>query len=90
MEYLGTEVQSTNQADIGFYPVATPKINLSSAEDVRREMGRIYREARGKKLPTHEATKLTYILTQILKATEVYILEERLTALELTNSGGVK
>ena len=68
----------------------TPRINLSTAEDVRREMGRVYREARNKKLPTNEATRLTYILTQILRATEVYLLEQRLSALELTHSGGSK
>ena len=65
----------------------TPRINLSTTEDIRREMGRVYREARNKKLPTNEATRLTYILTQILRATEVYLLEQRLSALELTNSG---
>ena len=68
----------------------SPRINLSTAEDVRREMGRVYREARSKMLPTNEATKLTYVLTQILRATEVYILEQRLASLELTHSRGVK
>lgn len=68
----------------------TPRINLSTAEDVRREMGRVYREARSRKLPTNEATKLTYILTQILRATELFLLEERLSKLELTNSRGTK
>lgn len=74
----------------GFIGNPTPRINLSTAEDVRREMGRVYREARSKKLPTNEATRLTYILTQILRATEVYLLEQRLSALELTHSGGSK
>ena len=52
-----------------------PRINLSTSEDIRREMGRVYREARSKKLLATEASKLVYILTQILKATEVYISE---------------
>lgn len=68
----------------------THRINLSTTEDIRREMSRIYRQARSNKLPIIEATKLTYILTQILRATETSILEERLTLLELTNSGGFK
>lgn len=68
----------------------TPRINLSTAEDIRREMSRVYREARNKTLPTNEATRLTYILTQILRTTEVYLLEERLTALELAHSEGIK
>ena len=65
----------------------TPRINLATAEDIRREMGRVYREARSGKLPTSEATKLTYILTQILRATEIYLMEQRLSALELRHSG---
>ena len=68
----------------------TPRINLSTSEDVRREMAKVYREARNKELATNEATRLTYILTQILRATEVYLLEQRLSALELTHSGGSK
>ena len=63
----------------------TPRINLSTSEDVRREMARVYREARNKTLAANEATKLTYILTQILRATEVYLLEKRLVELELAH-----
>jgi len=63
----------------------TPRINLSTSEDVRREMARIYREARNKTLAANEATKLTYILTQILRATEIYLLEKRLVELELAH-----
>jgi hypothetical protein len=62
-----------------------PRINLSTSEDVRREMARVYREARNKTLAANEATKLTYMLTQILRATEVYILERRLVELELAH-----
>ena len=68
----------------------TPRINLATADDIRREMGRVYREARSKKLPVNEATKLTYILTQILRSTETFLLEERLTSLELIHSGAIK
>jgi len=67
-----------------------PRINLATAEDVRREMARVYREARSRTLAANEATKLVYMLTQILRATEVFLLEQRLTALELTHSEGSK
>ena len=66
-----------------------PRINLSTSEDIRREMGRVYREARSKKLLATEASKLVYILTQILKATEVYLLEERLSELESAHLKGI-
>ena len=66
-----------------------PRINLSTSEDIRREMGRVYREARSKKMLATEASKLVYILTQILKATEVYLLEERLSELESAHLKGI-
>lgn len=90
MTSIGTEIKSTNQTYITFHSDPTPKINLSTAEDVRREMGRVYREARNKTLATNEATKLTYILTQILRATEIYLLEKRLSVLELHNFRDIK
>jgi hypothetical protein len=36
-----------------------------------------------------EASKLVYILTQILKATEVYLLEERISELESAHLKGI-
>jgi len=69
---------------------ATPRINLATSDDVRREMAKVYRESRGGKIATSEATRLVYMLTQILKAHEVYVLEQKLLALELTHSGGSK
>ncbi len=45
-------------------------------------MAKVYREARRGKLPTEEATRLTYILTQIVKAHEVAVIERRIEALE--------
>jgi hypothetical protein len=63
-------------------PTPTPRINLSSGEDVRREMARVYREARAGTLGTNEASKLFYMLGHILKAHEVIVLENRLIRLE--------
>ena len=61
----------------------TPRINLSNVEDVRREMARVYREARTLKIPTSDGTKLIFILCQILKAHEIYSIERRVEMLEL-------
>jgi hypothetical protein len=58
------------------------RINLATSEDVRREMAKVYREARLNKLPISDATKLSYILTQILKAHELMVLESRIELLE--------
>lgn len=60
----------------------TPRLNLSSAEDVRREMGKVYRDARLNVIPSSEATRLVYILSQILKAHELLSIEKRIIDLE--------
>lgn len=59
-----------------------PKINLSSAEDIRRETARVYREARAGQIDPADATKLTYILDRIARMLETQDLERRLEALE--------
>ncbi len=67
----------------------TPRLNLSSAEDVRREMGKVYRDARLNVIPSSEATRLVYILSQILKAHELLSIEKRIIDLEqLKVTGG--
>ena len=49
----------------------TPRINLSTSEDIRREMARVYRETRENKILPNNGTKLVYMLINILKAYEV-------------------
>lgn len=63
----------------------TPRINLSTSEDIRREMARVYRETRSNKILPTNGTKLVYMLINILKAYEVTELEKRLTDLELSH-----
>ena len=63
----------------------TPRINLSTSEDIRREMAKVYRETRCNKILPSNGTKLVYMLINILKAYEVTELEKRLTDLELAN-----
>ena len=45
-------------------------------------MARVYREARGKVIDTNEASKLIYMLSQIAKAYELSVIEQRLADLE--------
>lgn len=79
----GIKNSSVDQIVIEVLDNPTPsKINLSTSEDVRREMAKVYREARLKKLAISDATKLSYILTQILKAHESIVLECRIQELE--------
>ncbi len=60
----------------------TPRINLSTSDDIRREMARVYRETRFNKILPINGTKLIYILIHILKAYEVTEIEKRLVDLE--------
>lgn len=85
-----TKYSPATQAYVEVLDRDTPRINLSTSEDVRREMAKVYRESRAGRLATSEATRLVYMLTQILKAHEVYVLEAKLIALELKQSGGGK
>jgi hypothetical protein len=68
----------------------TPRINLATAEDIRREMAKVYRETRCNKILPSNGTKLVYMLINILKAYEVTEIEKRLTDLELANLKGNK
>jgi hypothetical protein len=65
-----------------------PRINLSSVEDVRREMAKVYRDSRLQKIMPSEGTKLIFMLTQILKAHELYMIEKKLSELELSHFKG--
>lgn len=63
-----------------------PRINLSTGEDIKREMGRVYRDARSQKIEPGDATKLVFILTAILRAHEVACIERRIEHLEEAES----
>ncbi len=68
----------------------TPRINLSTSDDIRREMARVYRETRFNKILPNNGTKLIYILINILKAYEVTEIEKRLVDLEKGHLKGNK
>jgi hypothetical protein len=62
------------------YPGRRP--DLATLTDVRRELGRIYREMRFKKIDTQDGTRLTFVLIQIAKLIQSTELEARIDALE--------
>jgi hypothetical protein len=62
-----------------------PRINLSTSEDIRREMAKVYRETRCNKILPSNGTKLVYMLMSILKAYEASEIEKRLVGLELAH-----
>ena len=81
-----TELQPLVHESIMIIEEDTPRINLSSVEDVRREMAKVYRDSRLQKIMPSEGTKLVFMLTQILKAHELYMIEKKLSELELSHA----
>ncbi len=63
-------------------PPTPQKINLSTIDDVRREMARVYRDMRSKEIDPQDGTRLTYVLAQLGKMHELADMEQRMFALE--------
>ncbi len=55
---------------------------LNTPEGVRREMARLYTDARRGQLPTGDAYRLALILAQLIKAIDSTEIADRLDALE--------
>ena len=58
------------------------RVQLTSVQDVQKELSKLYRLARAKKLDTSEASKLANILMLIARIMETSDLEERIARLE--------
>lgn len=71
--------------------IPTPQtIHLKTADDVRLEMGKVYREMRTNKLPIEDGSKLVYTLGQIGKIIEVSEVQKRIEAVERILNGRIK
>ena len=55
---------------------------LETLTDVRREMARVYRQMRHGRIDTQDATRMTYVLSQIAKIIQTAELEARVAAVE--------
>jgi hypothetical protein len=63
-------------------PIRKRALDLATLTDVRREMSRVYREVRFKKMPPEVGAKLTFMLTSIAKITELAEVQPRVEAIE--------
>ncbi len=61
-----------------------PTIHLKTADDVRLEMAKVYRDMRQGRIDMADGTKLAYVLGQLNRAIETGIVEARMEALERT------
>jgi hypothetical protein len=62
--------------------ISARRLPLDSLEATRREMSRVYREMRSGSLPSHEGTKLVYVLSKIGELLTIVQIERRIDALE--------
>jgi hypothetical protein len=56
--------------------------DLATLSAVRREMGRVYRDMRAKKIESQDGTRFVYVLTAIGKLIEGSEMQKRVEALE--------
>lgn len=63
-------------------PLRRRSIDLANLTDVRREMGRIYRDMRVRRIDSQEGTRMVYVLSQIGKLIAQIDVEGRLEAIE--------
>lgn len=66
-------------------PTPEARLRLSNIRDCRRELAKVYADARRGVIPSSEATRLTYILIGLSNMIRDSKLEERITALEKLN-----
>lgn len=63
------------------------RLKLVTAEDVRRELARLYREARSNQLEVSDASRLANVLQILARCIETGDLERRLQLLEEASNG---
>ena len=63
-------------------PRLPARLRLGTARDVRRELVRVYADARSGAIPTQAAARLCYVLGQIREAITAEDFEARLARLE--------
>jgi hypothetical protein len=83
------------RADIGLDDEPTPptgqtRIRLTTVDDVRAEMARVYREMRRNKLDIKKGNAFVFVLGQLGRLTQAATLEQRILQLEqlLNKRGG--
>lgn len=62
--------------------LSSSRVNLLSLDDVRTEMGRVYRKCKGGQMDVKEGAKLIYMLQCIAQVISDSVIEKRLDALE--------
>ena len=78
MKTVETRVDSGD----GRAPPGRLRLRLKSADDVRAELGRLYREARAGRVETQDASRMANMLSILGRLIETGDLEQRIERLE--------
>ncbi len=68
-------------------PPRAERINLHDINAVRREMSKVYRDMRLRKIDSQDGARMVYVLDRIAKLHELADLERRLQELERITDG---
>jgi hypothetical protein len=63
-------------------PIRKRAIDLATLTDLRREMSRVYRDVRLKRVAPEVGAKLTFMLVSIARVTELAEVQPRVEAIE--------
>lgn len=85
-----TALDSQPRRALNVIPYPGRRPDLATLNDVRREMARVYRDMKLRRIPTQDGTRLAFVLAQIGKLIQQGELERRLEALEYATGQRIK
>lgn len=79
-DFTNDRAESGKQTGLTVIP--PPRMNLNGLDGVRRELARVYRDMRGRKIDTQDGYRLAMVLGELRKLFEACDLEKSIAALE--------
>lgn len=74
------QTETIDQTRLILHP--TPRVRLGTVRECRRELVKVYQEARSGKMDTQTATRLSYLLQTLVGMIAASDVEERVAILE--------
>jgi hypothetical protein len=75
--------QTTQGKELTLYPYPRSRLRLGTVRECRRELAKLYIEARRGEIEPSDATRLAYLLTSLANMIRDSEMEERIEALEV-------
>ncbi|MCM2621296.1 hypothetical protein [Alcaligenes faecalis] len=76
------ELMTVDGVEVIEAPRPRLRIPLNTANDVQRELARLYRQMKAGQIPTQDGSRLAYVLNLLRQSIETGDLEARIQALE--------